>query len=153
MDIVTHALLGAAVAPKSTLAFPMAVSGVVPDLWTIPPLAEYLVTHRGRYRNSEFWAWIPPRYDRLTRWSHSVVPLTLAYAGGTLVFGISPWIFLPWLLHLVVDMPTHARSRTGYPFYPFSRWQPMGAKNWYDMWWLSIITIIALGVIVLYRFG
>lgn len=152
MDLFTHALLSAAIAPNKDLAIPMAISGTLPDLWTIPPLVEYLVTHQGRFRNREFWAWIPRRYDHLTRWSHSVVPLALAFLSGTLIFRASSWLFLPWLLHLAIDIPTHARSRTGYLFYPFSQWQPLGARNWYDMWWFSIITTIVLGIIVIRRF-
>ncbi len=78
MDIITHALLGAAIAPNPELAVPMAISSALPDLWTVPPLMEYLATHGGRYRNQDFWKWIPPRYDELTRWSHSLAPLTIA---------------------------------------------------------------------------
>lgn len=153
LDIFTHALLGAAIAPQSDWAWPMAVSSVVPDLWTIPPLVEYLVTHRGHYRNQEFWKSIPDRYTQLTRWSHSVVPLAAVFLVGAIGLKISPWLFLPWLLHLVIDIPTHARSRTGYPFYPWSRWQPLGARNWYDMWWFSVLTIVGLAAVVLTRFA
>ncbi len=152
MDLITHALLGAAIAPDSKLALPMAISSIIPDLWTLPPLVEYLWVHRGHFRNQEFWRWIPPKYNEFTRWSHSLVPLATAFAGGTLMLGVSPWIFLPWFLHLIIDIPTHARSRTGYPLYPWSRWQPLGAKNWYDMWWFSIITIVVLAVVVVHRF-
>ncbi|MBI2984404.1 MAG: hypothetical protein HYY50_02160 [Candidatus Kerfeldbacteria bacterium] len=152
MDVITHALLGAAIAPNEQLALPMAVSSTIPDWWTVPPLAEYRWRNRGRYRNRDFWVWIPPRYGGLTRWSHSVFPLLAVYAVGTLVFGVSHWVFLPWFLHLVIDIPSHARSRTGYLFYPWSRWQPLGARNWYDVWWFSIITIIILGGIVVARF-
>lgn len=152
MDIITHALLGAAIAPTPELALPMAMTSTLPDWWTIPPLVEYLATHRGRYRNQEFWKWIPPRYTELTRWSHSVIPLLIATVGGIFVLRISPWVFLPWFLHLLIDIPTHARSRTGYLIYPLSHWQPLGAKNWYDMWWVSVVTITVLGVIVAFRF-
>jgi len=152
VDIITHALLEAAIAPSAELALPMAISSIVPDLWTFPPLAEYLATHRGRYRNQEFWQWIPAKYTELTRWSHSVAPLAIAAAIGMFIFRVSPWVFLPWFLHLLIDIPTHARSRTGYPFYPLSFWQPLGARNWYDMWWVSIVTIIVLGTIVAVRF-
>lgn len=153
MDIITHALLGAAIAPNPELAVPMAVSSTLPDLWTVPPLVEYLVTHRGQYRNQHFWRWIPRRYDELTRWSHSIFPLIVAFVFGSGVFGISPWVFLPWLLHLLIDIPTHARSRTGYVLYPLCRnWQPVGRVNWYDMWWFSVGTIVVLGTIVFFRF-
>ncbi len=152
MDIITHALLGAAIAPNKELAVPMAISSTVPDWWTIPPLVEYLCKHRGRFRNHEFWQWIPPRYNGITRWSHSIVPLVVAFVLGTWILGVSPWVFLPWLLHLIIDIPTHARSRTGYLLYPWSRWQPLGARNWYDVWWFSLISIIVLAGIVITRF-
>ncbi|MBI5466831.1 MAG: hypothetical protein HY975_01285 [Candidatus Kerfeldbacteria bacterium] len=151
MDLITHALLGAAIAPHEGLAGPMAISGIVPDLWTLPPLIEYLVRHRSRYRNEEFWKWIPGRYDELTWWSHSVVPLGLAASLG-IASGVSPWLFLPWLLHLLIDIPTHASSRTGYLLYPFSRWQPLGRFNWYDRWGWSLLAIGGLSVIVVLRF-
>lgn len=153
MDIFTHALLGAAIAPTPELTIPMAISSTLPDLWTVPPLTEYMFKHGGRYRNQEFWKWIPPRYLELTRWSHSVFPLAVAFAIGSGVFRISPWVFLPWLLHLIIDIPTHARSRTGYVLYPLSYWQPIGMVNWYDKWWISIITIVLLAAIVFIRFG
>lgn len=153
MDIITHALLGAAVAPSKHLAIPMAITSTLPDLWTIPPLAEYLLTHRGRFRNQEFWKWIPRRYDQLTRWSHSVVPLAVSYGVGDGLLHLSSWLFLPWLLHLLIDIPTHARSRTGFLLYPFSRWQPLGKKNWYDLWWISVLSIAVLGLIVAFRFA
>lgn len=152
MDIITHALLGAAIAPSKELAWPMAVSSTIPDWWTIPPLLHYLWVHRGRFNNQYFWQWIPPRYTELTRWSHSVIPLALAFIVGWRIIGISPWVFLPWLLHLMIDIPTHARSRTGFLLYPLSRWQPMGTTNWYDVWWFSIMAIILLTAIVVYRF-
>ena len=152
MDLITHALLGAAIAPNKELALPMAVASTIPDWWTIPPLAEYLWRKRGRFNNQEFWKWIPTRYHELTRWSHSIVPLVIALGIGSGIFKLSPWLFLPWLIHLVIDIPTHARSRTGYLLYPLSRWQPLGARNWYDMWWLSILAIIILGAVVYFRF-
>ncbi len=152
MDLITHALLGAAVAPNKDLAIPMAITSTLPDLWTIPPLVEYLARHRGRFNNQEFWQWIPRRYNRLTRWSHSLVPLGLALTLNLVIFHASWWIFLPWLLHLLIDIPTHARSRTGFLLYPLSHWQPLGAKNWYDMWWLSVLSIVTLGLVVLVRF-
>lgn len=152
MDLITHALLGAAIAPNKELALPMAVASTIPDWWTIPPLAEYLWHKRGRYNNQEFWKWIPARYDGLTRLSHSLVPLVVAFGVGSGIFRVSPWIFLPWLLHLVIDIPTHSRSRTGHLLYPLLRWQPMGIKNWYDMWPVSVVSIIILGIIVFLRF-
>lgn len=150
MDLVTHALLGAAIAPHEELMLPMAVSGVIPDLWTIPPLVEYLVRHHGRYRNEDFWRWIPARYDELTRWSHSVVPLVVLGGIGATIYG-SLWIVVPWLLHLIIDIPTHATSRTGYLLYPFSRWQPLGRFNWYDRWWWSLLTIGGLALVIVIR--
>jgi len=152
MDLITHALLGAAIAPNKELAVSMAISGVIPDLWTILPLIEYLWTHHGRYRNQRFWRWIPPRYDKLTRWSHSVVPLGIAFVVGTYVLGISQWVFLPWAFHLIIDVPTHARSRTGFLLYPWSCWHPLGMRNWYDVWCISIVTILVLASVVAARF-
>ncbi len=152
MDIITHTLLGAAIAPSAELALPMALTSTLPDWWTLPPLIEYLATHRGRYRNKEFWPWIPERYTELTRWSHSFIPLGITWVIGTVGWHLSSWLFLPWLLHLLIDIPTHARSRTGYLLYPVSKWQPLGAKNWYDVWWVSIICIIVLGSVVVFRF-
>ncbi|MEK9139349.1 MAG: hypothetical protein AAB393_19705 [Bacteroidota bacterium] len=153
MDLITHALLGAAIAPNKELALPMAVASTIPDWWTIPPLTEYLWRKRGRFNNQDFWKWIPTRYDGLTRWSHSVGPLIIGFVVGSWIFKLSPWLFLPWLVHLVIDIPTHARSRTGYLLYPLSQWQPLGVRNWYDVWWLSVAAIIILGVIVCVRFA
>ena len=153
MDLMTHALLGAAIAPNAELAVPMAITSTIPDWWNIPPLVEFLWRKRGRYNNTEYWQWIPDRYTELTRWSHSILPLVFAFGIGGGVFRVSPWIFLPWLLHLVIDIPTHATSRTGYLLYPLSRWQPLGAKNWYHMRWLSYLSILVLGIIVWLRFG
>jgi len=152
MDIITHALLGAAIAPRQELALPMAITSTIPDWWTVPPIVEYLWQHRGRFNNQDFWRWVPARYTELTRWSHSLVVLATACAVGYGIFRTSPWIFLPWLLHLIIDIPTHASSRTGYLFYPWSCWQPLGAVNWYEVWWFSIVTILSLGTVVFFRF-
>lgn len=152
MDIFSHALIGAAVAPSKELTWPMATSGIVPDLWTVPPMVEYLWRKRGKYNNQEFWATIPPRYGPWMKWSHSSILFLGVTLIGSGVFGISLWVFLPWLLHLLVDIPTHATSRTGFPVYPISEWKPPGWRNWYDVWWLSVIAIAFFGAIVYIRF-
>jgi membrane-bound metal-dependent hydrolase YbcI (DUF457 family) len=152
MDVITHALIGASVAPNAASAFPIAIGSIIPDLWTVPPMAEYLWRKRGRFHNQEFWATIPSRYGPWMKWSHSSILLLSAALLGIGVFEVPAWFFVGWLLHLLVDIPTHATSRTGFLVYPISEWKPPGWRNWYDIWWMSVAATIVFGAIVYFRF-
>lgn len=61
-------------------------------------------------------------YERYYVWSHSLVVLLGVAVIWYLARRRPPWLLLPWLLHLLMDIPTHERYLT--PFlHPLSDWR------------------------------
>jgi hypothetical protein len=153
MDIITHALIGAAIAPTPKYLLPMAAAGIIPDLWTVLPLTEYVFRHRGRYNNREFWRTMPSRYYRLRNWSHSIWLPVMVAAVSSLFWSTLWWLVIPWLVHIIVDLPTHAlyHSTAVRPLYPISTWQFRGAFNWYDRLRFTVTVLALMALFVWWR--
>jgi hypothetical protein len=77
-------------------------------------------------------------YERYYVWSHSLFLLLGVAVIWIVLRRRPPWLLLPWLLHVLMDIPAHERYLT--PFlHPFSDWRfegwgwgraPMLALNW-----------------------
>lgn len=61
-------------------------------------------------------------YDTYYVWAHSLVLLAAVALVWYAIRRRPPWLLLPWLLHLLMDIPSHERYLT--PFlYPISDWK------------------------------
>ena len=129
MDTISHLAITAAMVgrkPKTLLA------GLGPDLpWYLCyPL--WMLHKRGIHAALRSGDWpLPPRWlQEMDYASHSLLLLALLY--------LAFWkrekrrLAAAWLLHLLIDIPTHSRERMApRPFWPLSHWAYDGI-SWAD---------------------
>lgn len=124
MDIITHALAGAATGAAFGRPLLGAVVAVVPDsaLWLRPRQAR------------------PPAAYRA---AHGLLAPCLAGSVAMMLFGpaISALVFFAWLSHIVLDIPTHGADWSPRLFWPDER--PVFTKfqewEWFNRsWWLGL---------------
>lgn len=113
MDVVTHALAGAATGAAFGRPLLGAVAAVVPDsaLWLRPRLARppalYMAAH----------GLLAPMF---------VAAITLPFFGP---IG-SACIFFAWLSHIILDIPTHGEDWSPRLFWPDTRPVFIGFEEW-----------------------
>lgn len=124
MDIITHALAGAATGAAFGRPLLGAVVAVVPDsaLWLRPR---------------------QPRPPAAYRAAHGLLAPCLAGSAAMMLFGpaISALVFFAWLSHIVLDIPTHGADWSPRLFWPDER--PVFTKfqewEWFNRsWWLGL---------------
>jgi len=97
-----------------------------------------------------------PNLSSIPKWvftlygiTHSIFVFALV---GVIVFIIwKEWVIvlLPWLIHILMDIPTHTREFLGTPFlWPFSEWVFPGT-SWGSLWFMSINYSLILLLILL----
>ena len=130
--------------------------GVVPDLFafTIPFIAMIWALTTGDMQWSDFG---PPEDSAtgerpsfalshsLYNISHSAVTFAAAF-GLVWLFRKRPqWEMLGWLLHIMIDIPTHSAEFFPTPlFWPISAWKFLSGFSW-GVWWFMIANYTALG--------
>lgn len=129
MDIVTHALTGAATGAAFGHPLLGAAVAVVPDsaLWLRPRQA------------------LPPA---LYRAAHGVLAPMFAASITLMFYGpiISATVFFAWLSHIVLDIPTHGKEWSPRLFWPDNRpvFTQFQEWEWFNRsWWrgLALATI------------
>ncbi|MFH0951967.1 MAG: hypothetical protein V1838_02125 [Patescibacteria group bacterium] len=152
MDIISHGLWGAAVAPQKELIISSMISGIVPDLWTIPFLLRYAFVKRLRKMSlSEFWNTIPPELHKLYHYFHSFVILVVIAVIMVWLFKVIWWLLLPWLIHLVLDIFSHQGDLRAKMFYPLSKYRFRSFTNWFESPVLTIVNWVVVLIIVTWR--
>jgi hypothetical protein len=138
MDVVSHALWGYALlrwrGPRS--ARWGALSGAAPDLlFGGASFLHNLATHGWHGlastfgRNPAMWRRggpdLPPEmlyaYDHYYVFTHSLVILATVAVAWSMVRRRVSWLFLPWAVHILMDIPLHERYLTQFLF-PLSSW-------------------------------
>lgn len=141
MDIVTHAVAGAATGAAFGRPLLGAVVAVVPDsaLWLRPRLAR------------------PPAAYRA---AHGLLAPCLAGSVAMMLFGpaISALVFFAWLSHIVLDIPTHGEEWSPRLFWPDNRLVFIEFQEWEwfnRSWWrgLALAAIWSLIWLALSKFG
>lgn len=100
MDIVAHAVVGAAVGSNFNHPFLGAVVAVLPDA--------VLGLERKLKPNKAY------------KLMHSFLFASCVCAVLALVTDLSLVVYLAWLSHIALDMPTHCKQWAPRPLYPFS---------------------------------
>lgn len=164
MDIISHILIGKIIsffARKTKRASLWAMSfSFLPDLFQLPAYV-YL----GYINNRMFlipknidWEHTRDLYPLLHAFTweipHSIFFLLLVVFPVVLYFKLPKITFLAYLLHLVIDIPTHAGEWAVKPFYPIN-YSISGFTNaWaWPVWllvlsWIVLLTIIILSVFI-----
>jgi len=112
------------------------LAGLAPDLPWYALYPPWLLNRRGLGPALHSGEWpMPPGWIREAHYaSHSLLLLGLLWGAWRLCGREARWA-RPWLLHLLIDIPTHSRERLApRPFWPLSRWAYDGF-SWAD--WLA----------------
>lgn len=163
MDIISHALWAAAAAkgaqPKIKRKLNLwivALWGAFPDLFafTIPFIWMGVELISGRASTFRFHpegneppsSELLPIYNlasSLYNISHSLFVFALAAGLAWLLLRRVPWEMGGWLLHLLMDIPTHTYAFFATPiFWPFSGYKFSGIQ--WAQWWFLILDYSAL---------
>jgi len=131
LDPITHLLVGRLVGGRSTASH---LGAVLPDLPWYAVYPAYLAS-RGEWRrtlDTGDWPAPPSALRHIHLALHScLLPLGLLtlFPHRRAVRSLA----VSWLLHIVVDLPTHARERMApMPLYPMSKWSANGI-SWADV--------------------
>ncbi len=147
MDIISHALWSGALLKsvnlklkKKKLNFWMAAFfGMFPDIFAfvIPSFIffiliilkeEFNITNLGIILQSPPYSNI---VDMLYNISHSLIIFSLVFLIVWLIFRKPIWIMLGWLLHILIDIPTHLIGYFPTPFlWPISNFKINGLIYW-----------------------
>lgn len=111
MDVFSHGLWGAIAFGRQGNATIAAAFGMAPDLISFTPnLIVNLLKGKvvkGKPELSFFPAWVFRAYD----FTHSLVVYAAVYALLRIFFGNeTAYLSLAWLLHILFDIPTHAKE-------------------------------------------
>ncbi|HIJ99017.1 TPA: hypothetical protein H1005_03660 [archaeon] len=101
----------------------------------------------------------PPDFSKLPKWvwtlygaSHSIFSFAVVFGTLSLITGK---IFIPvlaWLVHILLDLPTHSREFLGTPFlWPLSDWKFPGF-TWGKLWFI-LLNWGAIIFFIIYLFG
>lgn len=158
MDILAHGLWAAAAAEAANkrLAQPLNIWqavfwGVLPDLCTFGILYLFILWNiiLGKSRFSDFPrpghveppANISKVFDltkTLYNYSHSIFIFAGAFLAVSLIAGRPVWEMMAWLLHILIDLPTHTYEFFPTPaLWPFSKVKFSGF-NWATPWFVVI---------------
>lgn len=160
MDIISHALLGAAVVADEKLLWPALFFGAAPDILNGIPTHLAMMRRKkkegmsfGRILKSFFspeqWEGAPSWMHTIYGYTHSLLLALAIYIFLWVVY--PPWIILmkAWLLHLAIDFLTHRDWFAVRLLHPFSDWQA-GLFNWFEtpLKYLGIIISIPIFALV-----
>ena len=86
--------------------------------------------------------------------SHSLIIFALIFLSISLIFRKPLWVMLTWLMHIIVDIPSHSYKFYPTPiFWPFSDWKFDGI-SWTNGWFMIInysMILIAYAAIFYYE--
>ena len=164
MDIFAHGLWAAAMATGAKRIPGVrirtgwtALSGVFPDLFafSLPAIQEFYLRftgtasfdHRGAPHHAE-WVW------QLYQFSHSLLVFALVFSLVSLLARRPVLELLGWLLHILIDIPSHSLRFFPTPFlWPVSSYQFDGI-SWANRWFmLSNYSALALAYLLLWGSG
>jgi hypothetical protein len=122
--------------------------GMLPDIssWFIFSIYNMIT-------NSVQWGAGHPDFSGVPNWtwtlyglSHSVIVFMVVFALLYLIFRKIKWVIFPWLVHILLDIPTHSREFLPTPFlWPISTWHFPGF-SWGQRWFMILnYSLLALG--------
>jgi hypothetical protein len=163
MEIVAHGLWAAAAA----IAAKRSTTDRVSVAWTVCWAAFPDVLAFGPYVAGAAWLWLAGRFDASGLDRPPVhIGLPLYPAGHSLivfllVFGITSILarrivfeMLGWLLHILIDIPTHSFSYYATKFlWPLSDYRVDGIAWWTPWFWMATYAALVVVWFILWRRG
>ena len=140
MDVFSHALWGPTIVRKRKLLALALAFGMLPDLvgatvtYTMDAIFHVPIER------------IPSFFINLYYSTHSLLAIIILFIILLLFFRKYLILTLPYLFHLILDLPTHAGVYANRPFYPFSSFAFEGIR-WEDNWWT--IALSAMGLLII----
>jgi hypothetical protein len=148
MDIFAHALWTQAVFHEYTWRWWAVLLGFLADALVFGPVMVYgIITGVRGHAVPFFQSW-----TQLYRVTHSLVIWLVVAALLFLVLRRFWWPLLGWLLHILVDIPTHSKAFFPTPFlWPLSSFTVDGI-NWSTPWFMVLnYGALAAVYLILYR--
>ncbi len=154
MDILSHALWGATIVRDKELLPLVIGASVFPDVGCLPDVFEVLRVYYQDYKRGvkrsfkellTDWKEIPSRASAfgVYYFFHSFF-VWLALTGALFLIARDYLVIsICYLLHLLIDIPTHREAR---PFFPFSKFHIKGVY-FLDDWRVFLINIFLLAII------
>jgi len=91
---------------------------------------------------------------RLYGAAHSLIVFTLAFAAASMVARRVVWEMLGWLLHILIDIPTHSYSYYATRFlWPVSQVRVDGIPWWTPWFWAATYAVLAVVYVAIWRKG
>lgn len=163
MDIISHALWSGALFKSVNLKLKKkkfnfwwaAFWGGFPDVFAfvIPGVIFFFVLLFEKGLN--FASWVPVLqsspylniFSMLYNISHSLIIFTAVFLIVWLIFKKPIWILFGWLLHILIDIPTHLKTHFATPmFWPVSNFKINGLIYWREPLFM-IVDIILLAIV------
>jgi hypothetical protein len=172
MDVISHALWAALIAKLANFkekiklnAWAAAFWGAMPDVFAFVPLFIYLFYKLGtgtldtsQFSHPEDFE--PPKADtlfinRLTHFlyemSHSLMVFFVVFIVVAFIYRKPIWEMAGWLLHIIIDIPTHSFQFYPTPFlWPFSDYKFDGI-SWADPYFLVLNYLLIFLVYLLLK--
>jgi hypothetical protein len=163
MDIISHALWSGALFKSINIKlkkkkfkfwqaaffgmFPDIISFVIPFIIFLP----IIISQQGFNLSKLSIAVQSPPYssiiEMLYNISHSVIIFSIVFLLIWLIFRKPIWILFGWLLHILIDIPTHLIGHFATPmFWPLSNFKINGIIYWREPFFM-IIDIILLIIV------
>ena len=148
MDVLSHALWSCLIYHKADTADQLLAVGlgVAPDLLAFAPMTiKNLVTGRMRgwmkadkTDSRNVTKWIPRWVYRVYDITHSIPVWLACFALWWWLAGKVPWPAFAWLIHIIVDIPTHTKKFFPTPFlWPISSFTVDGF-SWAERWFMRL---------------
>lgn len=155
MDILSHGLWGGApFYNKSKKKFWYAfLFGIMPDLFAFVPNMVIMMFTTSNYKFGErpHLSAIPDVVFRLYDVSHSLFVFLAVFLIVFLIRKKPFWPMIAWVIHIVMDIPTHTYEFFPTPFlWPFSNFKVDGI-SWGQQWFLIMdFSLLAVLYVVIY---
>ena len=127
--------------------------GVLPDT-----ASWFIFSIYNAFTNSVQWGAGHPDFSGVPNWtwtlygiSHSIIVFSIVFIIVWLFTKNIQWVLIPWLLHILIDIPTHSREFLPTPFlWPLSEWRFPGFS--WGVQWFMILNYSALILLYIYFF-
>ncbi len=126
--------------------------GILPDL-ALTPIFFKFVFNRDKFDRKRFIKQTPDYVFKLYNSTHSIIVFLIFFIPALIIFGEPALLMTAWLIHVLVDIPTHEKNFFGTKFlYPLSDYSINGF-SWANKWFLIVNYTLIIFFIVLILYG
>ena len=160
MDIVSHALIGKIISlPEKSKrpVFWIIFFSVLPDFFQLPfyfflgyiNKRPFLIPHNSDWEGVRN---LYPVLDFIQAMGHSFLFALLIILPIVLILKLPKLAFWAYIVHLLIDLPTHTGEWAVKPFYPFNYSVNGFTDAWsWPLWTMAISWIILIAVIIILK--